>query len=193
MRTLDVRQLQRDGQLRVGYQGSLTWMRNSLVGDGTNLKSIKVEGASISLKVDSDCVTLAYSNCPPGGEWQPMNYPVRLDWTPCQYGGKRVWWLCPMGGCGRRVAVLYSSAMFACRHCQQRAYQSQRESREDLDARRINKLRTRLGWKAGIFHPAGGRPKGMHWATYWRLKDSHDTQSAQIVGGIWASLGRQPP
>lgn len=67
-----------------------------------------------------------------------------------------------MEGCERRVALLYGGAMFACRHCQQRAYQSQQESREDLEARRPNKLRTRLGWKAGIFNPAGGKPKGVH-------------------------------
>lgn len=185
MRALDVRQLQRDGQLRPGYQFSLTWTRNSINSAG---KSIKVEDASISLKVVSDRVTLNYSNLPLGGEWQAMNYPVRLSWTACHYGGERVWWLCPMPGCGRRVAVLYGGAMFACRHCHQRAYQSQRESREDLEARRINKVRARLGWKAGIFNPAGGKPKGMHWATYWRLKDNHDTQAERIVAGIRASF-----
>jgi hypothetical protein len=192
MRSLDVRQLQRNGQLRPGHQFRLTWTRNSITGTGTNLKSIKVEGASISLTVDSDCVTLAYFNCPLGGEWQAMNYPVRLAWTACHYGGERVWWICPVAGCGRRVAVLYGGAMYACRHCQQRAYQSQQESREDLEARRANKLRARLGWKTGIFNPAGGKPKGMHWMTYWRLKDSHDAHAQQILGGIYASLGRQP-
>ena len=193
MRSLDVRQLQRDGQLRPGHQFRLSWMRNRIIGTGTDLKSVKVEGASIGIKVvDSDCVTLAYSNCAHGGEWQPMSYPVRLSWTACHYGGERVWWLCPMAGCGRRVAVLYGGAMFACRHCQQRAYQSQRESPDDRQARRANKLRARLGWKAGIFNPAGGKPKGMHWATYWRLKDSHDAHAQQILGGIYASLGRQP-
>ena len=192
MRTLDVRTLQRDGQLRPGYQFTLTWMRNSIVGAGTDLKSVKVVGSSINLKVDKDCVTLAYSNSAHGGEWQPMSYPVRLSWTACHYGGERVWWLCPVEGCGRRVAVLYGGAMFACRHCQQRGYQSQRESREDLESRRVNKLRARLGWKAGIFNSAGGKPKGMHWTTYWRLKDGHDAHAQQILGGIYASLGRQP-
>ena len=193
MRTLDVRTLQRDGQLRPGYQFTLTWMRNSIVGAGTDLKSVKVVGSSIRLKVDKDCVTLAYSNSAHGGEWQPMSYPVRLCWTACHYGGERVWWLCPVEGCGRRVAVLYSSAMFACRHCQQRGYQSQRESREDLESRRVNKLRARLGWKAGIFNLAGGKPKGMHWTTYWRLNDSYYVQAQQILTGIYASLGQKPP
>jgi hypothetical protein len=40
-----------------------------------------------------------------GGEWEPMNYAVRLDWTACGFGGRRVWWRCPAVGCGRRVAV----------------------------------------------------------------------------------------
>ena len=193
MRTLDVRALQRDDQLRPGYQFRLTWTRNSIRGVGTDLKSVKVEGASISLKVDSDCVTLAYSNRANGGEWQPMSYPVRLSWTACHYGGERVWWLCPVEGCGRRVAVLYSGPMFACRHCQQRAYESQREKPEDRVARQVNKLRARLGWKAGIFNPAGSRPKGMHWTTYWRLKDRHDTSAQQILDVMWASWSRETP
>ncbi|MDO8311734.1 MAG: hypothetical protein Q7T25_07325 [Sideroxyarcus sp.] len=193
MRSLDVRQLQRDGQLRPGHQFRLSWTRNSITGTGTNLKSINAVAASITLKVAGDCVTLAYSNCTLGGEWQAMNYPVRLSRTACHYGGERVWWLCPMEGCGRRVAVLYGGAMYACRHCHERAYQSQRESTEDRQARRNNKLRARLGWKAGIFNPAGGRPKGMHWKTYLRLKDCHDAHAEQILGGIWASLGRQAP
>ena len=69
----------------------------------------------------------------------------------------------------------------------ERAYQSQRENREDLEARRANKLRARLGWKAGI----GGRLKRMQWTMYWQLKERHDAQSAQTVAGIWASRGRQ--
>jgi hypothetical protein len=41
--------------------------------------------------------------------------------------------------------------------------------------RRADTIRQRLGWKAGIANPAGGKPKGMHWRTYERLKAKHDT------------------
>lgn len=68
------------------------------------------------------------------------------------------------------------------------AYQSQRESPEDRAARQVNKLRVRLCWKEGIFNPAGGRPKAMHWATYWRLKASHDVKTVPIFAGILTKL-----
>jgi hypothetical protein len=36
---------------------------------------------------------------------------------------------------------------------------------------RADKLRKRLGWEAGILNGDGGKPKGMHWKTYQRLKN----------------------
>ena len=44
----------------------------------------------------------------------------------------------------------------------------------DRAASRAEKLRKRLGWEAGILNGNGGRPKGMHWATYRRLRSDHD-------------------
>ena len=104
MRALDVRKLQRDGQLTPGNAVCWTWSR---AGQTT---------ASVNLKVESDRVMLDYRNRPNGGEWQAMAYTVHLAWTPCHYGGQRAWWLCPARSCGRRVAVLYGG-VFACRHC----------------------------------------------------------------------------
>lgn len=179
MRTLDVRKLQRDGLLKPERFIQLTWSRNG-----------KTE-ANIDMQVHTDRVTLDYRQRDRGGEWQAMNYPVRLAWTVCHYGGQRAWWICPAVGCGRRVAVLYGGSVFACRHCQKLAYKSQRETPDDRATRRANKLRERLGWQAGILNHAGGKPKGMHWQTFWRMQASHDAHVMQALAGIWAKLGRK--
>ena len=88
LRPLDVRKLQRQRLLTPG--NSLTW-------------SWSVNGetaATINLLVADDRVTLNYRQRERGGEWRPMNYPVRLAWTRCHFGGRRAWWLCPAAGCG---------------------------------------------------------------------------------------------
>lgn len=124
------------------------------------------------------------------GDWKNKSYPVQLDWTVCNYGGERPWFLCPAKGCGRRVAILYGGAIFACRHCHQLAYPSQREVDYDRAARRADKIRRRLGWKQGILNPKGWeKPKGMHWRTFERLNAEHDILVAKSLAGIVQQLG----
>lgn len=170
MRTLDVRKLQRDGQLKPGNSLCLSWSWGGAV------------IASVNLKADTDRMMLDYRR-KTGGEWRATSYPVRLDWTPCHFGGQRAWWLCPGAGCGRRVAVLYGGAVFACRHCQKLAYKSQRETPDGRAFRRGNSLRARMGWVPGMIHEPGGKPKGMHWATFRRLHAIHDAAVMQALGG----------
>ena len=177
MQALDVRNVQRDGLLRLGRSFGLSWTRG-----GETI-------ASINIRVDTGGVTLDYRNRPNGGEWQAMNYPVRLAWTACHYGGQRAWWLCPAVGCGRRVAVLFGGPVFACRHCQRLVYKCQRETPNDRCIRRADKLRDRLGWVAGIVHGTGDKPKGMHWQTFWRMQASHDAHVMQALAGTSAKLG----
>ena len=108
-------------------------------------------------------VTLMYRHRLRGDEkWEGMEYPVGLEWTACHYGGKRPWFLCPC--CGRRVAVLYGARIYACRHCHNLAYDSQRETKYGRLLNRAHTLRARLdgdnGWS---------KPKGMHQKTFDRL------------------------
>ena len=176
MRTLDVRKLQRDGQLQADRWLSWSWSQWGEV------------VATLAFKVETDHVMLHYRR-KAGDTWKPsMDYPVRLAWTTCHYGGQRVWWLCPGVGCGRRVAVLYGGSVFACRHCQKLAYKSQRETPDDRATRRANKLRARLGWVPGVIHGPGSKPKGMHWRTFWRLHAIHDTNVMQAFEGMGAKL-----
>lgn len=117
---------------------------------------------------------ISYQDLTRGGEWQFMEYTVYLEWTNCNLGGRRAWFLCPAHKCGRRVAILYSNSILACRRCQKLVYTCQRESHNQGSIRRADGIRRRLGWKPGIANPEGGKPKGMHRRTFERLKARHN-------------------
>mgnify|MGYP000471735892 CR=1 FL=1 len=123
--------------------------------------------------------------------------PVRISATPCHYGGHRYWFTCPAQGCGRRVAKLYSGRIFACRHCYQLAYPSQREASFERSRRRADKIRERLGWADDPDLMEGIKPKGMHWQTYHRLVAELDEWDRKSDGGfasyISQRLGRLKP
>lgn len=175
MRKLDIRQLQRDGLLAPGQAFNWQWTIN-----GEKI-------ADINIRTAPDCVILNYRCRSNGGEWQLREYPVELEWTACHLGGRRAWFLCPMDECGRRVAILFGGALFACRHCQRLAYRCQREKDGDRARRRADKIRRRLGWEAGIANADGRKPKGMHWRTFERLKAEHDG----FASASWIGMAEQ--
>lgn len=177
MRALDVRRLQRDGLLTAGRSFGWHWSR-----DGK-------ETASIQMRIEVDRVILNYRHRINGGDWAPVEYPVRLEWTDLHFGGQRAWFLCPGRGCGRRVAILFGGSIFACRHCHRLTYDCQRESRSERAARRADTIRRQLEWPPGIANPEGGKPKGMHWRTFERLKAEHDAFAAAAWAGIAEELG----
>ena len=177
-RSVDVRWLKREGMLSSGANRRITWSRQGEV------------VASINIRAEPGRVLLTYRHRSGGGDWQDESYPVHLVTTSCRMGGERPWFLCPARGCGKRVAVLYGGAIFACRHCHQLAYPSQRESPEDRAARRADRIRYRLGWPGGILEGSGwGKPKGMHWRTYERLSDEHDTFTNTVNLAFIARFG----
>ncbi|MCP4994933.1 MAG: hypothetical protein GY934_14285 [Gammaproteobacteria bacterium] len=151
--------------------------------------------ASIRVQVETNHVNLIYRHRSGGGEWKDENYPVYLEWTACNLGGKRPWFFCPARGCGRRVAILYGGGIFACRHCHELAYPSQRETYDDRAARRADRIRDKLGWELGILNGDGWKPKGMHWSTFERLTVQHDAFVQISLGGIvqrFNMLGESP-
>lgn len=176
MRALDVRKLQRQGQLVPGIGLRWDWTIDDQV------------VASINLTVGDDRVTLNYRQRNAGQDWEQMSYPVFLEWTPCHFGGRRAWWRCPASGCGRRVAVLFGGAVFACRHCHRLAYRSQREAADDRATRRAEKIRQRLGWIPGILNEPGDKPKGMWWETFDRLQSRHDASVSEAFAGVIAKV-----
>lgn len=177
-RSLDVRRLKREGLLTPGQSFSWSWTRN-----GETM-------ARINIRVNDDCAHLTYRQSWRGENWRDCSNIVQIDLTPCHFGGSRAWWRCPVTGCGRRVALLYSSrGVYACRHCLGLAYRSQRESPSDLAARHANKIRARLGWARGILNMPGGRPKGMHLKTYLRLLQEHTNSTNAALNGWKRQLG----
>jgi hypothetical protein len=174
-RAIDVRRWKRDGLLKSNQSFGWQWSRHGEV------------VASIRVRTESGRVILTYRHRSGGDEWKDESYPIKLDWSACNFGGERPWFICPARGCGRRVAILYGGGMFACRHCHQLVYPSQRETYDDRAARRADTIRERLGWERGILNPKGrAKPKGMHWDTFERLNKEHDRFVAISLAGMAA-------
>ena len=107
-------------------------------------------------------------------------YPIQLTKTSCNYGGHRYWWLCPK--CSKRVSVLYCAGRYVCRGCIGACYGSQLQQPIDRLFSRADAIRQRLGWQRGIAYGNQGRPKGMHFTTYYRLVTEHDKLVQKICG-----------
>lgn len=176
-RSIDVRRWRRDGLLDPHQSFGWQWSRRGEV------------VASIQVRTEPDRVILTYRHRSGGSDWKDESYPVYLDWTACHLGGQRPWFLCPARGCGRRVAILYGGAIFACRHCYRLAYPSQREADDDRAARRADRIRERLGWEPGILNGNGLKPKGMHWRTFERLTAEHDAFVQESLAGMARRFG----
>ena len=68
------------------------------------------------------------------------------------------------------------------------AFQCQRETEDDRAMRRADTIRQRLGWEAGIANPEGGKPKGMQWRIFARLKADHDDA---LASASWAGMAER--
>jgi len=158
---LDIRKLARSGVLVPGRSVSWQWLVNDR----------KVAGISIRVDLHHHSMVLAYRVKSTG---ELVEQRVHTQTSACHLGGERRWFTCPQ--CSKRVAVLYAPGRyFACRKCYGLGYATQKEGAGDRAASRAEKLRKRLGWEAGILNGNGGRPKGMHWATYEGLERRHDS------------------
>ena len=167
--SIDVRWLKREGFLQSGVGGQLTWT------DQTGIT------ASIDVRAEDSHLLVSYRHRSGEGDWRTESYPIQFDTTSCHIGGERHWFICPAAGCGRRVAILYFGGIFACRSCHQLKHSSQYEGPFERGARKLARLRKRLGWPAR--GPVGRdmqRPKGMHRRTYVRLCREHAALVSQV-------------
>lgn len=169
---LDIRKIVRKGLLVPGNGFSWQWLVNDQ----------KVAG--ISIRVDfRQGMTLSYRKASTG---EVVEQRVQTQTSPCNLGGQRHWFTCPR--CSKRVAVLYAPGRyFACRKCGALGYTTQKEGTGDRASTKADKIRKRLGWQAGILNGEGGKPKGMHWKTYQRLKIHHDA----LVQISFRDIGRR--
>jgi len=172
--SIDVRRWNREGWLAPHQAFDCTWSRQGEV------------VSSIRVRTEPDRVILTDRHRSGGEDRKDESYPVYLDWTACNLGGKRTWFPCPVRGFGRRVAILYGGGIFACRHCYQLTYPSQRETDYNRMARRANRIRDKLGWEPGILNGNGGKPKGMHWNTFERLTAQHEAFVRRALAEVTA-------
>lgn len=176
-RALDIRGLHRAGVLAQGRSCSLEWKRRGVV------------VGSIGVYVEMLTRLRLRYQLTRQGQTEGKDYPVTITWTPCHLGGSRPWFLCPC--CGRRVAKLYSSKLFACRHCLRLNYASQQANRRDRAADRSRNLRYALGCDEGFFClPAEciQKPKSMHWRTFNRRLEQIKRVDAVALADAGAML-----
>ncbi|MDO8775186.1 MAG: hypothetical protein Q7K57_42070 [Burkholderiaceae bacterium] len=168
---LDIRKISRKGLLVPGRSFSWEWTVNDRVVSG------------ISIRVESGALVLSYRKKSTG---ENVEQRVQTQTSACHLGGQRHWFTCPK--CCKRVAVLYAPGRyFACRQCGGLAYATQKEGIGNRASTKADKIRIRLGWQAGILNGEGGKPKGMHWKTYQRLKSQHDA----LVQVSFKDIGRK--
>lgn len=176
-RALDVRTLYRGGALVSGRSCGWEWTRR-----GKAVASISIEAESLGR------LRLRYQ-LTRQGKSEAKDYPVPITWTPCNLGGERPWFLCPC--CDRRVAKLYSGAVFACRHCLRLNYRSQQASKRDRPCDRSWDLRRALGCDEGFLSlPAEfiSKPKGMHWRRFYQKLDQLKRVDAVALAAVVARL-----
>jgi hypothetical protein len=152
---LDVHELARDGNLTLGKRG---WLFGTVW--------FEVAGGP-----DAQRLVLEFPVRSGSGErLDPVRQTICCYWRRAHYGGRYLMFRCE---CGRSARVLYARyfydriCFFNCRQCAGITYQSTMGHRWDRSARRIEKLRARLQWKAAGTEPI--RPRGMHQRTYRRI------------------------
>lgn len=171
---LDIRAIHREGYLEPGTRATYTWGK----GDRSSSIAFVVTGDD-----HADALHLLYTS-----KGVEVEQRIPLEWTPCNFGGERPWALCPR--CSRRIAVLWSRGRFYCRKCHGLAYQSTREDRADRAARKARALRRRLGASNDLTEPIPWKPNGMHWRTYWQLREEIQEAEAEVLQGLIGGLER---
>jgi hypothetical protein len=153
---LDVHELARDGKLTLGKRGTL-------------FGSV---GFEVMGGPDAQQLVLDFPRRSVSGERLPSaKQVICCYWRKAHYGGRYLMFLCPE--CSHPARVLYARyfydriCFFNCRQCAGITYQSTMGHRWDRAARRIEKLRARLQWRANDTVPI--KPRGMHERTYQRI------------------------
>ena len=152
--SLDSNQLNRDGCLKNGWNGSKVWSRN-----GTKI-------SSTGMRATANFLHLGYHS----DQYGSVAQHIRIERISCRFGGSRAYFRCE---CGRRVIKLYCvGKFFLCRQCSGIFHGSKNESRWDRSLRQRTKYRIRMGGDALRDAQEIPKPKGMWWRTYYNLKEA---------------------
>lgn len=170
-RQIDVREMKRQGILEPGELFRWHWPEFA---------------NAVNMVVTEGEITVSYRDKTAAGGFGVVEYQIPIVRTDCHINGSRPWFGCPE--CGRRAAILYSisAGKFACRKCRRLAYPSQSEAVGDRAHRAANNIRRRLGWKVGIAHPEGDKPKWMRQATFDKLR----VRYAKFAHTAWMDTAR---
>ena len=140
-----------------GHRGVVTWSRGGR------------KTGSIEYELWPNRMQLSYSNTN-RGEKRMIEDVFTFGFTTQPFGGERRWIVCP--SCQRRCAVIYGGMHFRCRQCHGAVYPSQYDPFPQLPWSRCHRVRDKLGGESGFGYGFPPRPKGMHWKTYYRLRDA---------------------
>ena len=108
--------------------------------------------------------------------------------------GLRPFFECP--GCGRNCCLLYLAERCACRQCLRLSYPVQFETKQNQGFRRAWKARKKLVQPDGNsscddWIPDSRKPKGMHWATFNRLRNEAHQKARELWEGPIAETYRK--
>ncbi len=120
----------------------------------------------------------------------PVDYRVSLTTTRPNFGGVRWWFVCPVtGGRAAKLHLPSGSDIFASRQAFDLAYRSQNKTSSDRLLSKAQETRRRFGGSGSLLDPFPDKPKGMHWTTYWRLREQSEQAACMAVAGIARRLG----
>ncbi len=123
--------LRQNGYFQGWKSGIITWTKGGMLGDEYK-SSVGVE---VSTLEGDNYLRIHYTQTDQDtDEKKDFDYKIPLTTTSCRYGGKRYWFICPWYKnnvyCGKRVGTLYKDGdYFACRHCYNLTYSSQKTNR----------------------------------------------------------------
>jgi hypothetical protein len=101
----------------------------------------------------------------------PIRQTISISRTAARRGERR-WFVCPF--CQRDSAKLFSYPYFMCRICVGLPYASQSQAGPMRRLNRAIQQRLKIGGTASLWDPFPLKPKGMHHATYARLKQEDE-------------------
>ena len=174
---VDVRRLNKQGLLRAGQGGTITWHSG---GEATG---------SIRFACTQRALELRYRRRSSTPDCPPVTQSIAFDRTACNLGGSRVWLLGPH--CTRRVAILaFGVHGFICRKCYRLPYGSQVEDDVDRMIRRKYKICERIFRDQDRYR--FGKRKGIHQRTYDQLREEYCDLEIEIDDAIETKLAGLP-
>lgn len=175
LHAIDVNAWHREGWLRAG--NSFTW----------RLEGRDLNDKILDIQMETDSLVLTFLPDGIAAEKESEDQHVLLAWTDCHFGSRRPWFQCPSpygrSDCLGRCANLYLGfdGLLACRRCHRLLYSSQWTPPQLRGLVRAERIRRRLGGESGYLRPFPGKPRGMHWRTYFRLEEQAELAERMSV------------